>query len=86
MKRRFRALALPAVAVCVFLCTGCGPTNEEGLKGESKVVPPAPGTPEITDYAGAAKYMQEQQAAKNKAANAKGAAKGEAAPSKEKSK
>jgi hypothetical protein len=72
MTLRYRVLALPTVALGVFLTTGCGPTNEEALKGESQVVPHKEGTPDFKSYSEAMQY-QAQQAAKNK--SAKGAAK-----------
>jgi len=77
MKRRYLAMVLPAAALGIFLFAGCEKTNEENLKGESQVAPPKPGTEGLKTYADATKYMEEQQAAQNKAAG-----KGKAAPRK----
>ena len=68
MKLRCRALVLSTLVICVFLYTGCAPTNEEELKGKSEALGPQPGVPQMKTYAEATKYMQEQQAAKNKEA------------------
>jgi len=73
MKPGYCALALPALALGVLLCAGCGETNEEALKGKSEALGPQPGVPQMKTYAEASKYMTEQQAAKN--AEAKKAAK-----------
>jgi hypothetical protein len=43
------------------LLTGCGPTNEESLGGQtSKVEPHQAGAPEFNSYAEVAKYKAEQ--------------------------
>jgi hypothetical protein len=72
MKLRYRVWALPTVAFGLCLSTGCGPTNEEALTGESKVAPHKEGTPDFKSYSEAMTY-QKEQAAKNK--SVKGAAK-----------
>jgi hypothetical protein len=72
MKLRFRALAVPTVALAVFLCQGCSDrTNEEELKGKSEVVPHKEGTPDFKSYSEAMQYQAKQA----KAVGAKGAPK-----------
>jgi len=68
MRPGFRALALPSLALGMFLFAGCGATNEEELKGKSEALGQQPDKPQMKSYAEAAKYMTEQQAAKNAAA------------------
>jgi len=67
MKARYRALALPAIALCACVYTGCGPANEDTLKGESKVAPRDPNLPDFKGYGDVMRYKTEQ-AAKKKAA------------------
>ena len=75
MRRRYRMLALPTVALGIFLLAGCGPANEENLGGQtSEAVPHKEGTPDFNSYAEAQQY-QSAQAAKNRPAG-----KGKAAP------
>ncbi len=71
MKRRFTELTLTAVSTCVFLCTGCGPSNEAALKGESKVVATKPGMENVKSYGDLLKYkMKEAKQAKEKGKDA----------------
>jgi len=83
MKARYRALALPAIALCACVYAGCGPTNEDTLKGESKVAPRDPNVPDFKGYGDVMQYKS-QQAAKSKAA--KGKAETKEAPASEKTK
>jgi hypothetical protein len=64
MKARYRALALPAIALCACVYTGCGPSNEDTLKGESKVTPQRTDIPNFSGYGDAMKYQAEQAAKK----------------------
>jgi hypothetical protein len=66
MKTRYRALALPALALCACVYSGCGPANED-LKGESKVAPQDPNLPQFKGY-GDVMQFKAQEAAKKKAA------------------
>ena len=66
MKARYRALALPAIALCACVYTGCGPSNEDTLKGESKVTPQRSDVPDFKGYGDVMQY-QAEQAAKKKA-------------------
>jgi len=83
MKARYRALAVPALALCAGMYTGCGPSNEDALKGESKVAPKDPNLPEFKGYGDVMQYKA-QQAAKNKAAKGKTETKESPAPEKTK--
>jgi hypothetical protein len=88
MKPRYRALALPALALAASVWAGCGPSNEDTLKGESKATPQDPNVPDFKGYGDAMQY-QAKQAAQNKAAKGKTATPKEVpapAPEKEKSK
>jgi len=88
MKARYRAFALAALALCCCVYTGCGPSNEDTLKGESKVAPRDPNVPDFKSYGEVMRFKTEQ-AAKNKGGKAKTAPPTEAAaptPEKEKSK
>jgi hypothetical protein len=71
MKRRFTELKLTAVSACVFLCTGCGPSNEAALKGESKVVETKPGMENVKDYGDLLKYKMQEAKEKGKGASKK---------------
>jgi len=64
MKARYRALALTALALGVCVYTGCGPANEDTLKGESKVVPQDPNIPNFKGYGDMIQYQTEQAAKK----------------------
>ncbi len=44
--------------------TGCGPSNEDTLKGESKVVPQSPDIPNFKGYGDMIQYKTEQAAKK----------------------
>jgi hypothetical protein len=57
----------------VFAGVGCGPQNEENLKGPTPIAPEKPEAANVTGYADAVKYMEGEQ--KTKAAEAKRAAK-----------
>jgi hypothetical protein len=83
MKARFRALALSALALGACVYTGCGPSNEETLKGESKVVPQRSDIPNFKGYGDMIQY-QTEQAAKKK--GAKGTTEKKEAPAPEKAK
>lgn len=83
MKARYRALALPAIALCACVYTGCGPANEDTLKGESKVTPQRSDVPNFKGYGDAMQY-QAEQAAKKKGAKAKTETKEVPAPEKTK--
>jgi len=85
MKARYRALALPALALCACVYTGCGPSNEDTLKGESKVVPQDPNIPNFKGYGDMMQYKTEQ-AAKKKGAKGTTEKKEAPAPAPEKSK
>jgi len=82
MKARYRALALSALALCAGMYTGCGPSNEDSLKGESKVTPQKSDMPNFKSYGELMQYKKDE-AAKNKAAKGKTETK-EAAPEKAK--
>ena len=66
MKPRFTELKLAAVSTCVFLCTGCGPTNEGALKGESKVVATKPEMQNVKSYGDLVKYKMQEAKEKGK--------------------
>jgi hypothetical protein len=66
MRVRYRALALPAVVLGIFLSGGCGPANEEGI-ADTKSAPIDPNAPVFKTYGEKIQYDAEQ-AAKNKAA------------------
>jgi hypothetical protein len=83
MKARYRALALPAIALCACVYTGCGPTNEDTLKGEAKIAPRDPNVPDFKSYGDVMQY-QAEQAAKKKGGKAKTEAKEAPAPEKTK--
>jgi hypothetical protein len=85
MKARYRALALSALALCACVYTGCGPSNEETLKGESKVVPQDPNIPNFKRYGDMIQYKTEQ-AAKKKGAKGATEKKEASAPAPEKTK
>ena len=54
-----RAEANRSLVVC-FLCTGCGPSNEGALKGESKVVATKPGMENVNSYGDLLKYKMKE--------------------------
>jgi hypothetical protein len=85
MKARYRALALAALALCACVYTGCGPTNEDTLKGESKVTPQRSDIPNFKSYGEMMQYKTEQEA-KKKGAKGKTDAKEAPAPAPEKTK
>jgi hypothetical protein len=64
MSFRIRAMALPSIALGLLVGFGCGPTNEEELKGKSEVVPHKEGTPDFKSYSEAMTH-QSQQYSKN---------------------
>jgi len=60
------------LALGLLVVVGCGPANEEELKGKSVAVPHKEGTPDFKSYGEAMKYQAEQQAKnQNKGAAAK---------------
>jgi curli biogenesis system outer membrane secretion channel CsgG len=62
MTRRFIASAIATVTMCGLLFSGCGQSNEAGLKGESKAVPQKPDLPNFTNYSEVSQYtMQKAQ-------------------------
>jgi hypothetical protein len=81
MKRPFRAMALPALALGALVSSGCGPStaNEEGL-AKTKAAS-GDDIPVFKTY-GERQLWETEQAAKKKAA-AKGAPKGQPAAAKE---
>jgi hypothetical protein len=83
MKALYRAVALSALALCACVYTGCGPTNEDTLKGESKVAPQRSDMPNFKGYGDVMQY-QADQAAKKKGGKAKTETKEAAAPDKAK--
>jgi len=85
MKARYRALALPALALCACVYTGCGPANEDTLKGESKVAPRDPNVPEFKGYGDVMRYKAEE-AAKKKGTKGTAEKKEAPAPAPEKTK
>jgi hypothetical protein len=85
MKARYRALALPAVVLGACVYSGCGPSNEDTLKGESKVAPQRSDMPNFKGFGDAMQY-QAEQAAKKKAAKGKTDTKEASAPAPEKTK
>jgi len=64
MKARYRALALTALALGACVYTGCGPANEDTLKGESKVAPRDPNVPDFKGYGDVMRYKAEEAAKK----------------------
>jgi hypothetical protein len=70
---RFRAIALTvgAFTICGLPFSGCGPSNEATLKGESKVVPQNPDMPTINSYGDLLKYKMEEAKTKGKGATKK---------------
>ena len=77
MKRQFRALTLPALALCSLLSSGCGSstTNEEAVVNTR--APGAESAPAYKSYG--EKVLQDTADAAKKRAEAKGA-KGQPAP------
>ena len=68
MKPGYGASALLTVALGIFLCPGCGPANEDSLKGESKVVPQRSDVPNFKGYGEAMQYYAQQAKEKAKSA------------------
>jgi hypothetical protein len=66
MKPRFTKLKLTAASMCVFLCNGCGTSNEAGLKGESKAVATKPDMENVKSYGDLVKYKMQEAKAKVK--------------------
>jgi hypothetical protein len=64
MKSRTSVAALIALSLWGLLPAGCGPANEEALKGQSQVVPHKEGSPDFKTYSEAMQH-QAQQSAKN---------------------
>jgi hypothetical protein len=71
MKPRFTKLMLTAVSTCVFLCTGCGESNEATLKGGSTVVATKPGMENVQGYGDLLKYKMQEAKEKGKGASKK---------------
>jgi hypothetical protein len=82
MKRSFRAMTLPALALGILLSSGCGPssTNDESVI-QTKATSNGPEIPVFKTY-GERQQYEAEQAAKNRAA-AKGAPKAQPATPKE---
>ena len=78
MKRLYRAMALPALALGALLSSGCGPstTNEEGLT-KSTVPANDPNIPVFKTYGERVLYETEQAAKKRAAAKGNPAPKGQ---------
>jgi hypothetical protein len=83
MKARYRALALPALALCACVYTGCGPANEDTLKGESKVTPQKSDVPNFSSYGELQQYKL-KEAQQNKGSKGKTETKEAPAPEKTK--
>jgi hypothetical protein len=81
MKRPFRAVTLPALALGTLLSSGCGPssTNEEGVA--TTRAPGAENAPVYKSYG--EKVLHDTEEANKKRAAAKGAPKGKPATPKE---
>lgn len=60
MVRRSLASIIAALTMCGLMFSGCGPSNESGLKGESKVAPRDPNIPDFTSYSEVSQYQMEK--------------------------
>jgi len=72
MRERYRALALPAIVLGIYLSGGCAPANEENV-ADTKTAPIDPNAPVFKNYGEKALHDNEQ-------AKKKVASKGKAAP------